>query len=105
MLESLVDKITPWFLNWGLLIVLVATFLESSILIASVLPGESVLLLAGFFSSPGRPIGTAGASLSLPAVIGGKLRGKPNGSGEHRDSPPAVKTRHRARQGQERASK
>jgi membrane protein DedA with SNARE-associated domain len=69
LLESLVDKITPWFLDWGLLIVFAATFLESSIVVASILPGESVLLLAGFFSSPGRPIGTSETSLSLPAVI------------------------------------
>src|SRR5687767_13485373 len=69
MLESLVDTITPWFLEWGLLIVFAATFIESSIVIASILPGESVLLLAGFFSSPGRPSGSAEESLALPAVI------------------------------------
>lgn len=69
MLENIVESVTPWFLDWGLLIVFVATFLESSIVVASVLPGESVLLLGGFFSSPGRPFATEDPALSLGAVI------------------------------------
>ena len=55
MLETVIDAITPWFEEWGLAIIFVATFLESSLVIASVLPGESVLLLGGFFASPHAP--------------------------------------------------
>jgi membrane-associated protein len=51
VLAGIVDQLAPWFHEWGLLIVFLATFLESSILIASVVPGESTLLLAGFFAS------------------------------------------------------
>jgi hypothetical protein len=40
--ESLIGTITPWFREWGLMIVFVATFLESSVVVASVLLGESV---------------------------------------------------------------
>jgi len=50
--ESLIDTVTPWFHEWGLVIVFVATFVESSFVIASIFPGESVLLLGGFFASP-----------------------------------------------------
>lgn len=52
MIQDLLDALTPWFEEWGLLIVFLATFLESSLVVASVLPGESVLLLGGFFSAP-----------------------------------------------------
>lgn len=51
VLAGAVDSLAPWFQDWGLLIVFIATFLESSVLIASVVPGESTLLLAGFFAS------------------------------------------------------
>ncbi len=69
MLEGIIENLTPWFLQWGLLIVFVATFVESSIVVASILPGESVLLLAGFFSSPDRPFATEEPALSLVSVI------------------------------------
>lgn len=52
MIDSLIDVITPWFAEWGILIIFAATFLESSVVIASFLPGESVLLLGGFLASP-----------------------------------------------------
>lgn len=66
MLESLLDALTPWFEEWGLIIVFIAVFLESSIVVASVLPGESVLLLGGFFASP-RALGAADQA---PLVLG-----------------------------------
>ena len=68
MIESLLDAITPWFEDWGLIIVFAATFLESSIVVASVLPGESVLLLGGFFASPAAT-DRAQAPLALDEVI------------------------------------
>jgi membrane protein DedA with SNARE-associated domain len=69
VLRDLVDTLTPWFSDWGLVIVLVATFVESSVLIASILPGESVLLLAGFFASPSAVVGQAPPPLQLEQVI------------------------------------
>lgn len=69
MLEGLIDQITPWFRDWGLLIIFLATFLESSVVIASVLPGESVLLLGGFFSSPSALTDAPQPPLRLVSVI------------------------------------
>jgi len=70
MLDAIIDAITPWFVEWGLLIIFVATFLESSLVVASVLPGESVLLLGGFFASPHAPfVDTPAPPLELFAVI------------------------------------
>lgn len=51
MLDHAIEWLTPLFQDWGLLIVFVATFLESGVFVASVVPGETVLLLGGFFSS------------------------------------------------------
>lgn len=70
MLENAIDVLTPVFRDWGLLIIFVATMLESSILIASVLPGETVLLLGGVFSSPHAPfLDGADPALQLTSVI------------------------------------
>jgi membrane-associated protein len=66
---SLIDTITPWFRDWGLLIVFLATFIESSIVVASIFPGESILLLAGFFASPRAVAVTEDPVLRLPEVI------------------------------------
>jgi len=70
VLENLIDTITPWFEEWGLIIVFVATFVESSIVVASFLPGETVLLLGGFFStSAALGSRTQAAPLELTDVI------------------------------------
>lgn len=69
MFESVVESITPWFSDWGLLIVFVATFVESSVVVASVLPGESFLLLGGFFASPNALLNRPEPPLHLSAVI------------------------------------
>ena len=69
MLEDVIDVITPWFHDWGLVIIFVATFLESSVVIASVLPGESVLLLGGFMASPSSLIDSPVPPVSLEEVI------------------------------------
>jgi membrane-associated protein len=69
VVATLIDTVTPWFRDWGLLIVLVATFIESSIVVASIFPGESILLLAGFFASPRAVSGAAIPVLNLPEVM------------------------------------
>lgn len=69
LLEDVIDVITPWFHDWGLVIIFVATFLESSVVIASVLPGESVLLLGGFMASPSSLIHTPTPPVALEEVI------------------------------------
>jgi membrane protein DedA with SNARE-associated domain len=66
---SLIDTVTPWFRDWGLLIVFLATFIESSIVVASIFPGESILLLAGFFASPRAVHEHAHPVLNLPQVV------------------------------------
>lgn len=68
-MHGIVEAVTPWFRDWGLLIVFVATFIESSVVVASVLPGESVLLLGGFFASPSALVHAERPSLSLPSVM------------------------------------
>lgn len=68
MVNRMIDFIEPAFLDWGLLIVFVATFLESSLFVASIVPGEATLMLGGFFSSPrARPGGAP--PLALPEVV------------------------------------
>lgn len=68
MLDGLVEALTPWFSEWGLVIVFAATFIESSVVVASVFPGESVLLLGGFFASPAA-LGGASPPHALGEVI------------------------------------
>lgn len=69
MIEAAIDLLTPLFREWGLVIIFTAVFLESSILVASVLPGETVLLLGGVFSSPHAPfLDGAPPALDLAAV-------------------------------------
>lgn len=68
VLEGAVEQLSPWFRDWGLWLILVATFLESSILIASFVPGESVLLLGGFFSAGNSVVGLEPV-MELEAVI------------------------------------
>jgi undecaprenyl-diphosphatase len=67
--SSLIDTATPWFRDWGLLIVFLATFIESSIVVASIFPGESILLLAGFYASPRAVAVAEDPVLSLPEVV------------------------------------
>lgn len=70
MLESLIDAITPWFRDWGLVIIFAATFLESSVIVASFLPGESVLLLGGLYASPNAPfLDGADPPMTIVAVV------------------------------------
>jgi len=68
VLDGLVDTLTPWFRDWGLIILFVATFIESSVVVASIFPGETVLLLGGFFASPSAT-GTADPIHQVTEVI------------------------------------
>jgi membrane protein DedA with SNARE-associated domain len=50
MFESLMNKIA--FLgHWGYLLIFIAAFLESSAFMGFLVPGESIVVLAGFLSS------------------------------------------------------
>lgn len=60
---------TPLFQEWGLLIVFLATFLESGVFVASVVPGETVLLLGGFFSSRQAVAAATGAAAVAEAPL------------------------------------
>lgn len=68
-MRGLIDTLTPWFSDWGLLILFLATFIESSLVVASLFPGESVLLLGGFFASPNALLDGSPPPLELPSVI------------------------------------
>jgi membrane protein DedA with SNARE-associated domain len=47
--ESLIDVIEPYFVRWGYLIVFGLGVLENSAFVGAVIPGDVVLLLAGFY--------------------------------------------------------
>jgi len=49
-LEHLIDLIRPYFESWGYLIVFAVTLLENSAFLALIIPGDAVLLLAGFYA-------------------------------------------------------
>lgn len=69
MLDRVIDVLTPVFSDWGLLLVFVATLLESGVFVASVVPGETVLLMAGFFASPEAAAAGGGDPLNVGHVI------------------------------------
>ena len=60
-MDHLINVIRPYFEAWGYLIVFAVTLLENSAFLALVIPGDAVLLLAGFYAQRG--------ALSLPAVM------------------------------------
>jgi membrane protein DedA with SNARE-associated domain len=59
--DHLIDLVKPYFVSWGYLIVFAVTLLENSAFLALVIPGDAVLLLAGFYAER--------SALSLPAVM------------------------------------
>jgi membrane protein DedA with SNARE-associated domain len=61
-LDHLIELVRPYFAQWGYLIVFGTTLLENSAFLALLVPGDAVLLLAGFYAQR--------AALSLPAVMG-----------------------------------
>jgi membrane protein DedA with SNARE-associated domain len=69
VVDWVVETLTPVFRDWGLLIVFIATFLESGVFVASIVPGETVLLLGGFFASPEAVAVAGGHPLDLSEVM------------------------------------
>jgi membrane-associated protein len=59
--DHLINVVRPYFESWGYLIVFTVTLLENSAFLALLIPGDAVLLLAGFYAQRG--------ALSLPAVM------------------------------------
>lgn len=51
MIERLVDFIAPIFGDWGLVIVFLATFLETSAFLGLLVPGETLVILAGILAN------------------------------------------------------
>jgi len=49
LMESLINFIQPYFEHWGYLIVFVMAVLENAAFVGAVVPGDVVLLLAGFY--------------------------------------------------------
>jgi membrane protein DedA with SNARE-associated domain len=60
--EHLIDVVRPYFASWGYLIVFGTMLLENSAFLGLLVPGDAVLLLAGFYAQR--------RALSLPAVMG-----------------------------------
>jgi undecaprenyl-diphosphatase len=48
-MEALIDFVQPYFVQWGYLIVFVFVLLENSAFLGAVIPGDVILLLAGFY--------------------------------------------------------
>lgn len=67
MIQAL-DWVIPFFEDYGLWIVFAATFIESGLVVASVVPGETVLIFAGFLSAPSDVTGPI-PILDLPDVM------------------------------------
>lgn len=49
-MESLIEFVQPYFVQWGYLIVFLMALLENSAFVGAVVPGDVVLLLAGFYA-------------------------------------------------------
>jgi membrane protein DedA with SNARE-associated domain len=62
------DWVVPLFENYGLWIVFFATFIESGLVFASVVPGETMLIFAGFLAAPSDVTGPV-PILDLPDVM------------------------------------
>ncbi|MGH7857221.1 MAG: DedA family protein, partial [Candidatus Binatia bacterium] len=52
-MERLIELVQPYFHDWGYLIVFATTFLENSAFLGVIVPGDAVLLLAGFYAQRG----------------------------------------------------
>ncbi len=48
-MDGLIDLIQPYFEQWGYLVVFVMVMIENSAFVGAVVPGDVVLLLAGFY--------------------------------------------------------
>lgn len=52
VIERIVEWVTPVFADWGLLLVFLATFLETSAFLGLLVPGETVVILGGILANP-----------------------------------------------------
>lgn len=52
MIERVVHWVTPVFGDWGLLLIFLATFLETSAFLGLVVPGETIVILGGILANP-----------------------------------------------------
>ncbi len=52
MIERLVEWVTPIFGDWGLVLVFLATFLETSAFLGLLVPGETIVILGGILANP-----------------------------------------------------
>lgn len=68
MIAQFIDWVIPLFEDHGLWIVFAATFIESGLVFASLIPGESVLVFAGFLCASSEFVGNT-PTLDLRAVI------------------------------------
>ena len=70
MFESLMNKIALLG-HWGYLLIFIAAFLEGSAFMGLLVPGESIVVLAGFLSSHGLlDIGDCLWVITLGAILG-----------------------------------
>jgi membrane protein DedA with SNARE-associated domain len=73
MIERLVDLIAPIFGEWGLVIVFLATFLETSAFLGLLVPGETIVILAGILANETfrSKLGVSGSlPVSIEQVVG-----------------------------------
>lgn len=52
LIENLVHWVTPVFGDWGLVIIFLATFLETSAFLGLLVPGETLVILGGILANP-----------------------------------------------------
>lgn len=52
VIERIVQWVTPVFGDWGLLLIFLATFLETSAFLGLVVPGETIVILGGILANP-----------------------------------------------------
>lgn len=52
-MEDILNWLIHLLSNWGYYIVFLATFLENSIFVGLVMPGETIVVIAGFFAAKG----------------------------------------------------
>ncbi len=62
MEERVLNLILPYLTDWGCYIIFIMAFLETSAFVGLLVPGESVIVLGGFFAGMGM--------LNLEAIIG-----------------------------------
>ena len=72
VIERIVQWVTPVFGDWGLLLIFLATFLETSALLGLIVPGETIVILGGILANPTFRTEFAGAgslNVTLQQVI------------------------------------